>query len=507
MTIYQHFAHLLLTVLAVTLTLPANAQVADRGRLPRLIRDTAPLAPVKDTDIVERLQPAIETYFDTPSTKTSTKHKLTRGFEDIAVFGYDPTLLWPGSTLQGKSLAQGSLLGISLPRAPGVLTVSNLQFREPARYSANVDRPSQGSVEAALRRLIQQPLAGPQAARVSYDRTDVFSVDQALLSVGLNAQWLSGNVKSSLESETSRRSSRVAIRFTQAYFDVSFERPSSPAAVFASSASYAEARRQIDKGNPPTYISTVTYGRILMVFVSADESLNKLRAAIEAAQSLGFASLDAKLKQEHLNTLKKSSVTVLALGGASGAVVDVLSGDGLSGLQSYLSSGKDFSLASPAYPIAFTVKHLRDDTIAKLGFTTNYIETQYSELPSIRAILIHFHTHGDNKDEDESVQMWIYRGRNELATGRWGQGEEWAKHTDKDFELTLRPAVLLSDCNKLRFRLRKHPDSDTGSGWRMSMQLRGRLVSGQEKPLVEWPEKLVGDGNQYDFQDQPFGCN
>jgi hypothetical protein len=286
--------------------------------------------------------------------------------------------------------------------------------------------------------------------------------------------------------------------------------------------------------NPPVYISTVTYGRMLLVFFTADESSEKLASSIEAAYSAGFGSLQAHLSTEQLNVLRSSHIIVLALGGNAGAVTDILAGDKISGLQRYLNTGATFTLNSPAFPISYQVKHIRDGSLAKLGYTTNYTSQVYTPIPTIKSVLVHFHTHGDDKDPDESVEMWVQNGNwtqapcppgtstfvcnlikpilpwqpngQLLANQRWGQGQQWNNHTDQDFVLQFNPAVPLTSCSNLRFRLRKHPDGGTGSGWRMSMQLKGLLFNGQTVVLKEWGERLVGDGNQYDFVNEGFFC-
>jgi len=93
--------------------------------------------------------------------------------------------------------------------------------------------------------LIQQPQAGAQAARISFARGELFSLDQGLLSVGVNAKWLSSSLKTSMQQEVVKKRSSYVIRFTQAFYNISFERPPEPESFFGPIARFANAQSQI----------------------------------------------------------------------------------------------------------------------------------------------------------------------------------------------------------------------------------------------------------------------
>ena len=53
-------------------------------------------------------------------------------------------------------------------------------------------------------------------------------------------------------------------RFVQSYYTVSAEPPSSPTSYISNKANFDNFKDYAGPGNPPTYVSSVTYGRELL---------------------------------------------------------------------------------------------------------------------------------------------------------------------------------------------------------------------------------------------------
>lgn len=494
--------------------------MSDHPKIEQLIKGI-PAIPVKPSESVcHVIESKREDRFGVPCTRETTENTVTQELESIVSFSPNISVLWPGAVIQGNSLESGLLVPITLKRAPATITVTNLQFEDShALYHKQIENPAHPTVETAIHELLSQPVKGVQAARIQFFKREAYSLEQGMLAVSLSARWLTNSVKAQLEQNIKKERSNYIVRFVQPYYDISFQEPAHPTEVFQPDIKYDDVTSQMAVGNPPVYVSTITYGRMLLFIISASASAEDLRSTIDATFNSGAFSGGLNLTLAQKQIITESEINVLALGGGPGDAVSAIVGDKLTGIIDYLKAGANFSAASPGFPISYVVRYLKDNTVARLSYTTNFRADTYPPLPVIRKLNVNFHTHGDDKDREEAVEMWfrnmpwkleyatagwlrfpryVEQGK-EVGHGRWGAGERWEDHSDRTYDVTLEEPIPVDDISNLYFRLRKHPNEDSGCGWRMSISIRAIVSDGRSATVYEWPEKLVGDGNQYDF--------
>jgi hypothetical protein len=125
------------------------------------------------------------------------------------------------------------------------------------------------------------------------------------------------------------------------------------------------------QGNPPAYVSSVTYGRMLVMKVESDESERDLRAALDVAFSKGSVAVDAQSK----NVLKNSTFSVFVLGGSPDDAARIQaagSEDRASALAAYIQQGANFDPKSPGVAISYTMRRLADNETIKVASTIDY---------------------------------------------------------------------------------------------------------------------------------------
>jgi len=300
----------------------------------------------------------------------TTKQQTTATHEMVA---FDPNAdaLWPGSLVQGKSLQRGVLAPIGLPRAPGTVTLTT-PLNVP-QMSRTIERLSLPSVQEALREILA-PVTAATPAKLAYNATASESWQQGLLAVGVDAKWLSGSAQADLSAQSTTARSLVAARLTQAYYTVAFNPPARPAAVFEETVSLDDAKLYLGEGNPPVYLSSVTYGRLLVLVFQSSASASELEASVNAAMHSGVADGAVNIEGKYAETLRSSQMHVLALGGSGQSAVKLIAGDLAQGLQAYMQEGATFSKDSPGLPISFQARYLRDNTTAGMALTTRWIE-------------------------------------------------------------------------------------------------------------------------------------
>jgi len=245
-------------------------------------------------------------------------------------------------------------------------------------YSRRLDHASLSSAQAAMYDILNSFTGAATPAVMKSDIKAYDSLEQSLFHAGISAKWLSGSVEGSLTSKQSDSQSFVAIRFYQEYYTIAAETPSSPASVFDPSVTVDDCRRTMGPDNPPAYIASVTYGRQLVLLIQSSMSSSDLEAAVKAAIQSGPNGGSVDISAKDINTLHYSTVSVLALGGGSSYVPQLLTSDVASVLKnyhSYLQDGANFSKASPGVPISFTVRYLKDNTQAAVNVTAQSTQT------------------------------------------------------------------------------------------------------------------------------------
>lgn len=370
----------------------------------------------------------------------TTPYEATQSIEDIVAFNPNAGLLWPGSLVQARSVADGVLAGITID--PGSRTPLTLLLTDVAPGGATssaselVAQPSAAAIEQARIRLISSGFS-PQA-QFSYVLKEFYSLEQAMFSVGINYQWLSGSVKARLDSKSYSSNNNLVLSFTQRYYTVSVPPPSTPVGVFAPSVTLADLQPYADPlTNPIAYVANVTYGRQALLTVSSTESRDRLKAALEATvrfvQSEGSASLDAESEK----VLKTSEVKLLVLGGDPSASITVIQGASIGDqLRRMLAVPLGSNALSFAVPIAYRVNFLRDNTAMRLAYAIKYNALDRSPRPGLRNPKVNFHTNDDDKDDDTGITVTVIDGARQYAEWHQTQKTQYDNNSDTSFALT-----------------------------------------------------------------------
>lgn len=297
-----------------------------------------------------------------------SRYSITDTPREITVFSPDADIMWPGSLLQGDKYAGGlgSLGELPIRQRAPLKVFIDLLTEDSGRTVAN---PDASSVASAVGALIQDATNAGHIAGSSifFDQTTTHSLEQASLDLGISVNYLGTQVQSALSYDESVTEHTLTAYFTQKMFTVSVVQPQTPSAYF-SGFTAEKLNEQIDLGrigpnNLPTYISSVVYGRMLMLTMTSTHTIEDMRAALTASrEGIGSGSVDAS----HLTVLTESRIQVSTVGGVD---------DGVEGLITSGRLGDYFAANAPltsARPLSYTVRNLADNSIAKVSETTEY---------------------------------------------------------------------------------------------------------------------------------------
>ena len=283
----------------------------------------------------------------------------------------DRSVVWVGSLIQGRSHYQvGDLQELPIrERGPVTLSISLLR----ADNARTVPVASKDAVDSAIGDLVERAAAAGFRASsdVYYESTEAHSSSQVSLKLGLSGEYLGGAAESRLQIDKVGAERTLVAYFIQRAFTVSMESPARPSDVLGAGFTQArldelKADNLIGADNPPLFISSIAYGRVLMYKMTAKYERERIAAAIEASYR-GVAGGVAGYSEADLRkTLSEARIEVATFGGDV-ANVEALIRDG--NLRSYFTG--DTSLTAMR-PISFELRRLRDRQIARISRTTEY---------------------------------------------------------------------------------------------------------------------------------------
>ena len=304
------------------------------------------------------------------------KHRLSGNLDDILIFSPTNAVLWPGALVKAdQDLVRGTPTPILCQRAPMWLSVDLPGIGGRGVFA--VDDPSHGTVQAAIDRALdywndnQYQEGYVSKSRSKYVATFVYSAEQLAASLGISYGYFKSSLSTVFQTTTTRTSKVAMVLFKQVFYTVTFDPPSRSGAVFHPSVTLQDVRNHMSEDAPPAYVSSVDYGRILMLRIEA--SADTLHAEIEG--TLKYLSAQVEASADYRKTLEKSKVTLITIGGNAAVNTQAVDASRIEDLHDVIR-GKNalYSKNNPGQAIAYTVRFLKDGRLAKMGYSTDYTE-------------------------------------------------------------------------------------------------------------------------------------
>jgi thiol-activated cytolysin len=295
--------------------------------------------------------------------------KETRQFDKIVAYAANSDSMFPGAIISADSVLSGLFTQLVLDRAPATISVSleNLGGKK----SAVIETPTLSAYREALTGVLQQEITGSTPANQSSEIEEVHSKEQLDMALGVQASWGLGvaSLKTSFDWSKQETRSRYVVKFTQSYYTVDLDAPQSPSSLFAPTVQLADVQAKMDETRPPVYVASVTYGRMVLFTFESEYSSQEMGAALEFAYR-GGVDVKGDVSINYKEMLSKSKITAFILGGNAGTAVETI--DSYDKLISFIKTGGNYSRESPGAPIAYKLNYLKDNSPARMSFTTDY---------------------------------------------------------------------------------------------------------------------------------------
>src|SRR5262249_22390620 len=292
-----------------------------------------------------------------------------RKYDRIVAYAANSDSMYPGAIVSADSVMTGLFTQIVLPRAPQTISVS-LENLGGTKH-ATIASPSLSSYRDALSGILDAGVTGSTPANLYSEIEQVHSENQLNMALGIQASWGLGiaSLKSSFDFSNRQTRSRYIVRYTQTYYTVALDAPPSPSAVLAPDVTLDDVQAKMDPQHPPVYVSSVTYGRMVLFTFESQYSAEEMSAALDFAYS-GGVDVKGDVSVTYKDIISQSKITAFILGGDAGSAVQTI--DSYDSLINFIKTGGNYSRQSPGAPIAYKLSYLKDNSPARMSFTTDY---------------------------------------------------------------------------------------------------------------------------------------
>jgi len=287
------------------------------------------------------------------------------GFNEL--FMLDPTtdVIYPGALLKGESIPTGEYIAINAERAP--ITVSTSFSNITGSPSVTIENPNKlSTVRAGINELLAREVTGATPANLVVEESEVYSEQHMAVAIGANYRGLTKSIGGSIDFNRSERKNTYVLKFIQKYFTLDLDTPGqSPSDLFT------ELPNLESLGSTsPVYVSSVTYGRMVLYTVESDSSITQVRTAFNGAINAGFEG-NINAEGSYSALFNSSTVKATVIGGSGASATQVVNGP--QGVYDYISEGGNYSKDSPGAPLAYKLRYVKQGfPVAKVILATEY---------------------------------------------------------------------------------------------------------------------------------------
>ncbi|MDH5446802.1 MAG: thiol-activated cytolysin family protein [Gammaproteobacteria bacterium] len=304
---------------------------------------------------------------------TVTKMSIQETPQEIVLYNPNGQVLWLGNLITGDSYKTlGSFDQLSVkPEERAPMTIS-IDFLDEDNF-IEVTEPSLASVQSAIGKLVSQAQEAGlvTSSNASYTSTVAHSKEQVTLELGFSAKYLGAKASADLDFTRTNKTNTVVAHFVQKLYTVYVDPPVDGQGFFSEKFTEESLQRVIDAGqigpnNPPAYISSIGYGRILTYKLTGEFSEQELSAAVNFSYNSATVDASAEAKAKEILEKETTNIEVVAAGGNQDAVLALIKAGKL---------GEYFESATPltaVQPISYQISSVKKPT--SLASVTNVSE-------------------------------------------------------------------------------------------------------------------------------------
>lgn len=364
----------LITGLALIMLVYFNACQKEEGINNGSFKDVLSQGGTFEAPIVEQKTTDVQTYESEDeegvqwicTTATYEMKAGAGGNEGFPLFSPNANVIYPGNMLQGNSLNDATPKIIAVERAPGTFSTDvvdgNLQ---PSFTAPSVNK---ADVTIAINNIIAGS-SGVVPANFSLKIRNIQSREQFALELGVDVETKFYELESKLNFSSDKEYNRFVVNLNQSFYTISYNIPTSLEQLFDSSVTPDDLKKYTGAGNPATYVSDVTYGRIFYMLVESTSSVTEMDASISASFNGITNQVDGDVETSYLAELSDLKIQVFAYGGDASSSLLTISSYDINELAELLAESSNIKSGKA---ISYVVRSVYDNQIVSTQLNTKY---------------------------------------------------------------------------------------------------------------------------------------
>lgn len=215
-------------------------------------------------------------------------------------------------------------------------------------------------------------------ANFVFKYTQVQSEQALALALGIDYESAFVDVSADFSFSSNSEYNRILVELNQSFYTMSFDIPTSLDDLFAPSVTPSDLAKYVQEGNPATYISDVTYGRIYYMLIESSSTYTEMETEISGSFSGVANSASADISGHSLSNLENLKIKVMAFGGeATTSLLTV----GESDLNQLVNLLAESTTISTGLPISYVVRSVNTNQIVSVQLGTEYDVTECEPAP------------------------------------------------------------------------------------------------------------------------------
>ncbi|GAA4992874.1 thiol-activated cytolysin family protein [Pseudonocardia tropica] len=288
--------------------------------------------------------------------------------------------VYPGQPVQGQALLSGDLAEIGpLPRVGGRISIvtdmihtEDVGVGTPLGQSRTLDTIDATGVNQARRDIIAEadPADSVSQLKTTFERAS--TLREIGVKAGLDITGSNFSVDANASLNQSYRQNTVVGVIRQVFYSARFEALDSRSEGFwPDGVQLADLQPFFGPGNPPLYVDSVQYGRLIVVTAQGAFSTSQLRAAMSASYTQGVQA-SGSIALEHREVLESAVVKVYTVG-VPGVLNFRSIADPVTELPAVYAGGLVFNSRNLGAPVSFVARHIADNRLAMVALTAEYV--------------------------------------------------------------------------------------------------------------------------------------
>ncbi|NJN26456.1 MAG: hypothetical protein HC819_11005 [Cyclobacteriaceae bacterium] len=289
----------------------------------------------------------------------TANYKAAPGFDEMLALDPTSDVIYPGALVIGESIPTGEYLPLVAERDSITLSISleNLSGSPVVK----IGDPKLSTVREGVKKILDQEVTGGTPAKINYSISQVHTKEQLNLALGANYRSAATKVSASFDFESTSYTNKFVMKFLQVYYTIDMDLPRNPSDLFTKLPDPA-----LLGATSPVYVSTVTYGRMILYTMET----NYTKTEVDAAFSASFGSSDGSINAEYEKVFRESSIKALVIGGSGAEAAKTIKGP--EEVFSYIATGGNYSKDSPGAPLSYKLRYVKDNAVARVVLGSEY---------------------------------------------------------------------------------------------------------------------------------------